>query len=239
MENESLERPNYFAIIPADVRYSEMLSASAKLMYGEITSLANKTGTCWASNKYFADLYKTSVNTISRWVSELEAAGFITTKINKAMGNRRYIRLSSDVTIHKNDDTYPQKAHVNNNKTNNKNINKKVEATKSQLEELIALVNPKEKATEDRLRLLSARLKEYSFGEIINAAHAFSRSEWHRENGQMSIDNLLRPSKFGRWYAEGVNLKPAQKLTDEQKRADFERERREQEDKNKNRDWGF
>ena len=79
----------------------------------------------------------------------------------------------------------------------------KPEEDKSQLllNTLISIINPKEKATADRLRKLNARRKEYTDEEITNAAKAFSQSEWHRENKQMSIDNLLAPSKFGRWYA--------------------------------------
>lgn len=70
------------------------------------------------------------------------------------------------------------------------------------LAELISLVNKKEKVTAERLRMLNARLKDYSREDILGAAKAFSRSTWHRENGQMSIDNLLAPSKFGRWFAK-------------------------------------
>ena len=66
----SMEQPNYFAIIPADVRYSD-ISANAKLMYGEITALANKTGVCYATNLYFANLYAVSNLSITRWVGQL------------------------------------------------------------------------------------------------------------------------------------------------------------------------
>lgn len=69
------------------------------------------------------------------------------------------------------------------------------------LPRLIEIVNPREKPTPDRLRKLRNRLKEYTEDEIVAAAVAFSKSDWHRENKQMFIDNLLAPSKFGRWYA--------------------------------------
>lgn len=42
-----MEQPNYYAIIPACVRYAK-IKANAKLLYGEITALANKTGECYA-----------------------------------------------------------------------------------------------------------------------------------------------------------------------------------------------
>lgn len=70
------------------------------------------------------------------------------------------------------------------------------------LEQLILIINPREKVTADRVRMLNGRLKDkYTPDEIIESAIEFSKSQWHKDNGQMSIDNLLRPSKFGRWYA--------------------------------------
>lgn len=68
MENE---RPAYYANIPASVRYDNRLSPNAKLLYGEITALCNKEGFCWASNKYFADLYDVASGTISEWIRKL------------------------------------------------------------------------------------------------------------------------------------------------------------------------
>ena len=65
-----MDKPSYYAIIPAEVRYSD-LKPSAKLLYGEITALSNKHGYCFASNNYFSNLYGVTKNTISVWISEL------------------------------------------------------------------------------------------------------------------------------------------------------------------------
>jgi len=46
-------------------------------MYGEITSLSNKDGYCWAKNKYFAELYEVTKTTISRWINQLREKGYI------------------------------------------------------------------------------------------------------------------------------------------------------------------
>jgi DNA-binding PadR family transcriptional regulator len=68
---------SYYAILPAEVRYSTEISSSSKLLYAEITALCNKEGFCWASNSYFAELYKVSRGTISKWIKQLEQNSFI------------------------------------------------------------------------------------------------------------------------------------------------------------------
>jgi len=86
-----MERPNYYAIIPAEVRYSD-IKPNAKLLYGEITCLANKKGFCFASNNYFAGLYGVSKNTISLWISELKQGGFVSVVVvyeNKQVKERQ------------------------------------------------------------------------------------------------------------------------------------------------------
>lgn len=71
------EHPNYYAIIPADVRYCKELPNGAKLLYGEITALSNAKRRCNARNKYFAELYGVDVGTIQNWIHLLEEHGFI------------------------------------------------------------------------------------------------------------------------------------------------------------------
>jgi hypothetical protein len=87
-------QPNYYAIVPAEVRYSK-ISANAKLLYGELTALSNKEGYCWASNQYFADLYEVDARTVSRWVSDLVDNNFITTNVENY--NERKIYLVAGV----------------------------------------------------------------------------------------------------------------------------------------------
>lgn len=81
MEEIKFEQPNYYAIIPACVRYDNRLKPNEKLLYSEITALSNKTGLCFATNKYFADLYEVEVETISRWIRHLKDLGYISTEI--------------------------------------------------------------------------------------------------------------------------------------------------------------
>lgn len=74
-------RPAYYAIIPSEIRYCEELKYPERLLYGEITALSGKEGYCFATNKYFAELYHVIPGTISRWISHLEKLGFIRIEI--------------------------------------------------------------------------------------------------------------------------------------------------------------
>lgn len=91
------EKPNYYAIIPATVRYDTRLKANEKLLYGEITALAEKTGECWASNSYFANLYSVDPSAISKWIKNLNDCNYIKTdciyKNNSKEIERRVIKM--------------------------------------------------------------------------------------------------------------------------------------------------
>ena len=94
-------RPGYYAIIPADVRYDDSIPPNAKLLYGEISALIGKDGYCYASNKYFSDVYGFAPETIARLVSRLEEAGYIRRELEKDKSGkveRRRIYLS--VSMH-------------------------------------------------------------------------------------------------------------------------------------------
>ena len=71
------EKPSYYAIIPAEVRYDNDLRANEKLLYGEITALSKQTGECWASNNYFSELYNVKSNAIAVWIRHLKEKGYI------------------------------------------------------------------------------------------------------------------------------------------------------------------
>jgi hypothetical protein len=85
------ETPSYYAIIPANVRYDKKLCPNAKLLYGEITSLCNKEGYCWAGNAYFAKLYEVVNTTISEWIRKLREGDYIKVEVN--LNGSRKIRL--------------------------------------------------------------------------------------------------------------------------------------------------
>lgn len=95
------QRPSYYAIVPANVRYDDRLSANAKLLYGEITALANRDGYCFATNAYFAEQYQMKERSIIRMISQLNDLGYINVRITgsptegRAFGRRIYIDASA------------------------------------------------------------------------------------------------------------------------------------------------
>ena len=90
------ETPNFYAILPATVRYDNSLKPIERLLYAEITSLCNKYGYCYASSSYFAELYEMRRESISRCISHLEKAGYIRVEIvvDEKAGSLRRIFLT-------------------------------------------------------------------------------------------------------------------------------------------------
>tara|TARA_R100000655_G_scaffold101275_2_gene146277 strand:+ start:8653 stop:9249 length:597 start_codon:yes stop_codon:yes gene_type:complete len=90
------EKPNYYAVIPSEVRYAD-ITPNAKLLYAEITALTSMNGKCNASTNYFAELYKVSKTSIQNWLKCLEDNKFITRKNIYKEGSKeilsRYIKL--------------------------------------------------------------------------------------------------------------------------------------------------
>ena len=105
------ERPNYYAVIPARIRYDDELSPNEKLLYGEITALTNKNGECWATNKYFSNLYNVEIQTVSRWFRALKEKGYISInfqyKGSSKEIDKRIIKINGE-PINKNVKTYSQ-----------------------------------------------------------------------------------------------------------------------------------
>lgn len=91
-----MEYPNYYGILPAAVRYAK-IPDRAKILFSEITALANKDGYCHASNGYFADLYRCTPQAISKMIKRLEDVGFIRSVIffeGKQVTERRIYPLA-------------------------------------------------------------------------------------------------------------------------------------------------
>jgi len=122
------EKPNYYAILSAEVRYDNRLKANTKLMYAEITALCDMNSECFASNSYFSNLYGKSKTSISNWISELVKYKYISLRFTYKEGTKeidnRYIKIIKG-GIEENLNT-PYKKTVKSNTTSNNNTNNNI-----------------------------------------------------------------------------------------------------------------
>ncbi|HHX16829.1 MAG TPA: helix-turn-helix domain-containing protein [Mollicutes bacterium] len=97
--NNKREKPSYYAILPAVVRYDSDLTPGAKLLYAEISSLCNEKGYCWATNRYFCELYSITDRTIRNLLKQLSNKNYI--KIEHISGIERQIFISDGIKYQK------------------------------------------------------------------------------------------------------------------------------------------
>jgi hypothetical protein len=98
-------------------------------------------GECFASNRYFAELYSKSKGTISGWVSDLVKAGYVKIEYTYKKGSRqieyRYIKIIAGAIPEKLNDLYDKSLKSNNTSINNKlTVSNKKRFKKPTLEEV-------------------------------------------------------------------------------------------------------
>lgn len=129
------EKPSYYAILTADIRYDKRLKPNEKLMYSEITALTNKEGYCHASNKYFAELYDVVPQTVSKWISHLEQLEYVTVELIRRDNQivQRKIQLPVNTPINKKVNTPSIKGEEGINEKVKNPINKKVKGNNTSI----------------------------------------------------------------------------------------------------------
>ena len=156
-----MERPGYYGILPASIRYDKNLKPMEKIMYSELTALSNKNGYCNATNSYFAELYEVSKNTVSLWVSDLEKAGYIKTKLIYEAGTKiikeRRIYIADPIT--KNNDTYHEKEVDPITKNREDNNTRLIITNNNNLENIIEDQEQKEKVVVNSNGALQQEIK--------------------------------------------------------------------------------
>lgn len=94
MDKEDGTAQNYWYVIPS--RLAESGSATTALLFGLISSLTNRDGYCFASNRFLGKkLGGKSIATVKRHMNKLEKDGWITIEIDRTLENqeRRKIKL--------------------------------------------------------------------------------------------------------------------------------------------------
>ena len=130
------EKPSYYAIIPAEVRYSKKLTPNAKLLYAEITALCNMNGKCTASTEYFCRLYEVSRVSIQKWLKNLEDNNYINrVNIYKPYSKQIDYRLITLVNM-PSKEKFTDNTNINITNTNLTDSNKKAFFKKPTVEEV-------------------------------------------------------------------------------------------------------
>lgn len=163
MSDEQKIQRNYYAIIPANVRYDRDLIPSAKLLYGEITALCNEKGFCWAKTQYFQDLYGVSRISIQKWLKSLEENGYISREViykeNSKEVDKRVIRIVSTPSKEKlatslRKVSTPSKEKLTENNTSNNTINEEEDIIYKYKEIHDKIIALSEKNTEHARKIL-------------------------------------------------------------------------------------
>lgn len=209
------EKPNYYSILTANVRYDNRLSDSEKLLFAEITSLTQASGECWASNDYFAKLYNVSNVTISRRVSKLKNLGYIHVKMIYREGTKEILRriIKIDTTYGQNCiegiikiDTTPiikiDKENIA-SKSNITSINNKPYSPLEAFElfwNLYPKKNGKKPSSEKFLKLIekSPELAEVIINDLIARKQT---TTWTKDNGKY-VPNATTYLNQERWQDE-------------------------------------
>ena len=90
-----------FIIIPYKVIVDSNLHYLDKILYGEIISLSNKKGYCYANNKYFMEENKITKQVLLRGLKRLEENKYIEIiyALNKSNADKRTIYLTDKVVL--------------------------------------------------------------------------------------------------------------------------------------------
>ena len=118
------DKPSFFAILPATVRYDKRLKPIERIIFAEITCLSNKHGYATASNSYFQKVFDISKTTASRYISRLVKFNYVRSVIergeNKQIISRRLYPLM---------DSYSNRINEQTNNTIEQIINTPIEQT--------------------------------------------------------------------------------------------------------------
>jgi hypothetical protein len=198
------EKPNYYAILEADVRYDKSLSSTAKIIYAEITALTNKSGYCWATNKYFAELFDISESQVSRIISKLVGCDYIDLEIKDDYKRKLTLRKKRKGGTQKAQTPPTQKCVHNNTSINNKTNN-----TFSDVELLKTINQVIGRDFRTLPRGYKKTLELFSLEEIKAALTNLSNDEWHSPRLKtLKLDYLIRATTIDKFrLSESVQEK--------------------------------
>lgn len=109
IKESQFEGVNYYIILPAQVLHDNKLTPLARLIYGELSALANINGYAWISNQKLADKYEVSLRTINNSLSALKDYGYIRTELFYKENSKEVERREIYIEPHENNFMTPMK----------------------------------------------------------------------------------------------------------------------------------
>lgn len=194
-----MEQPNYYAMIPATVRYDKELKANEKLLFGEITALSNKYGFCHAKNGYFAELYDVSKVSISKWINHLIEKGYLTkqeiTKGKQVIERRLF----------PNSNPHKEKLNTSLTKVNGGNKEKLMAPHKEKFKENNTSINTTRKNNTSMNNIQTTNHSQSSMAQHAQNSGGLSDKQkisqyWQRE--LRTVTNGVIESKLAEWVDE-------------------------------------
>ena len=131
-----MTKPNYYAVIPAEVRYNKKLTPNSKLLYAEITALCNMNGKCTASTEYFCRLYEVSRVSIQKWLKTLEDNNYIKRVNIYRQGSKEILSRVITLVNTPCKEKFTDNTNINITNTNLTDSNKKALFKKPKLDEV-------------------------------------------------------------------------------------------------------
>ena len=212
-----MAQPNYYGIIPANVRYHKELTSLEKFLYCEFTALSNMNGYCSAGNEYFAKLYNKDKATISRSISHLEELKLICIEYDRR-GARVVKRRIYPLDIKTTNDKIVNGTETTNDKNITREqekmlltIDKIVKENNSSYEDIIKLIIvsfKKEKKERKDIDIQLQMLAEFGFDKIVSSSienwliYKKEKQQTYKASGFKTLLNKLKKwiDEFGNNY---------------------------------------
>lgn len=188
----------YYAVIPLVVLHDDRLRPTAKLLYGQISSLSKKEGYCYASNEKLSTDIGIAKRSVENVLKELEKVGYIKREIIRKMGQNtaRNIYLLPIMSSQSDVDSPRQIALPSPSEKVfallDKNLDKRIEI-QSIKDAYAYKINKNSRLTEGAKTKIKARLKTYTLEELTKAIEKFSQDEWWMEkNSHQGLEWFFR-----------------------------------------------
>ena len=184
-DNEKQSQENFYSVILTEVMRHSSLLAEEKILYGHISSLCNRYGYCYASNQYFADLFKgrkkrasdktgdekISTRTICRWLKSLKEYGFVIYKNSKSKHRKIYLQTQRELQFYYDKDVAVEKVYYDKQKhstTTNNDTSKELLYLKKTISKTISVcTHTDENSKEKKSTTKDTKKKELVFSNWL------------------------------------------------------------------------